>query len=237
MNEAARTNLRRRRVMPWMLVAVAISAVASWTFVFARSHPAAAEDAYTRRLEALASLQALNVALLTNDSATVTLERWCASHGMADPARVVADRDRSATLPPTPQQRAQLGVTADEEVRHRRVKLRCGTHVLSEADNWYVPSRLTPEMNQTLETTDIAFGRVVRVLRFRRQRLEARSLWSPLPDGWDVARRPPRRPATTLDLPPELLRHVAVLVLPDGRPISLVHERYTRAVLGHLRTR
>jgi hypothetical protein len=37
-----------------------------------------------------------------------------------------------------------LGVDPDEPVRFRRVPLKCGDHVLSEAENWYVPSRLTP---------------------------------------------------------------------------------------------
>ncbi len=40
--------------------------------------------------------------------------------------------------------------------------------MLSEADNWYVPVRLTPEMNQALDTSDIAFGRAVQALQFRR---------------------------------------------------------------------
>jgi hypothetical protein len=41
-----------------------------------------------------------------------------------------------------------------------------GNYILSEADNWYVPSRLTPEMNQALETTKFAFGRAVQAQRF-----------------------------------------------------------------------
>ena len=30
----------------------------------------------------------------------------------------------------------------------------CGDQVFSEADNWYVPARLTAEMNHALDTTD-----------------------------------------------------------------------------------
>jgi len=44
-------------------------------------------------------------------------------------------------------------------VKYRRVQPSCGDHILSEADNWYVPRRLTPEMNRLLETTDVPFGR------------------------------------------------------------------------------
>ncbi|MEJ0006459.1 MAG: hypothetical protein WDM77_08875 [Steroidobacteraceae bacterium] len=55
--------------------------------------------------------------------------------------------------------------------------LHCGAHVLSEADNWYVPSRLTPDMNEALEHSDIAFGRAVQALQFQRHTLSASLLW------------------------------------------------------------
>ena len=44
------------------------------------------------RLEALALLQTLNADLLSNDSATLTLDRWCESHRMATPPKIVAER-------------------------------------------------------------------------------------------------------------------------------------------------
>ena len=100
------------------------------------------------RLEALALLQSLNAELLSHPSATLTLDQWCATHRLASPPRVVAERVRNAEKPVTAEQRALLGVVPTESVRSRRVRLHCGEHVLSEADNWYVPSRLTPEMNQ-----------------------------------------------------------------------------------------
>ena len=50
------------------------------------------QDDYTTRLEALALLQTLNAELLSNDSATLTLDRWCATHKLATPARIVAER-------------------------------------------------------------------------------------------------------------------------------------------------
>ena len=52
----------------------------------------------------------------------------------------------------------------------------CGSVVLSEADNWYVPSRLTPEMNRLLDTTDAPFGRVVQAVHFRRRTLDRKSV-------------------------------------------------------------
>jgi chorismate-pyruvate lyase len=190
-------------------------------------------DTLTTRLEALALLQTLNADLLSHDSATLTLDRWCETHQMASAPKVVAERLPDVDKPPTDQQRGELAVTASEPVRYRRVRLHCGDHVLSVAENWYVPGRLTPDMNHQLETTDVAFGRAAQPLHFTRHTLEATLLWSPLPSGWD--REPKSLPARSIAWPgdgADVLRHRAILVLPDGRPISEVVETYTMAVLA-----
>ena len=194
--------------------------------------PAWSND-FTARVEALALLQTLNADLLSHDSATLTLDRWCDAHHLASPPKVVAQRDKAAVKDATPEQRKLLGVGPTEPVRYRRVKLVCGSHVLSEADNWYVPSRLTPAMNQQLETSDTPFGRAVQPLHFQRRTLSARLLWSPLPDGWEVQRATlPDAGATALAIPHEVLQHQAVLTLPDGTPFSEVIETYTEGVLA-----
>src|SRR5690349_4394209 len=145
--------------------------------------PAAWPDDFTSRVEALAVLQTLNADLLSHDSATLTLDRWCASHQLAAPeAHIVAQRVRDQDKVPTAEQRQRLRVGEQERIGYRHVRLMCGDRVLSEADNWYVPGRLTPEMNQTLDTSDAAFGRVVQPLHFQRHTFEAKLLWSPLPE-------------------------------------------------------
>ena len=53
---------------------------------------------------------------------------------------------------PTAEQLQRLHVRSGSDVKCRRVELRCGSHIFSGADNWYVPSRLTAEMNRLLET-------------------------------------------------------------------------------------
>src|ERR1700692_1349509 len=93
---------------------------------------------FVARVEALAVLQTLNADLLSHDSATLTLERWCDVHRLASPPRIVALRVPDVDKPPTSEQRRELGITPTESVRYRRVKLMCGAVVLSEADNWYV---------------------------------------------------------------------------------------------------
>ena len=189
-------------------------------------------DSFVARLEALALIESLNADLLSHDSATLTLERWCADHRLADPARIVAERVTDVLKPATADVRAALDVKPDEPLGYRRVKLKCGDHVLSEADNWYVPARLSPEMNKVLETTDTPFGKAVAALHFRRHTLSAELLWSPLPKGWEMGAASAGGGAGALAVPEHVLEHRAVLSLPDGEPFSEVVETYTGEVLA-----
>lgn len=190
-------------------------------------------DGPLQRVEALAVLQTLNADLLSHDSATLTLDRWCAAHRLAGPATVVAERVHGVDKPVTPEIRATLRMAADGAVGYRHVRLRCGEHVLSEADNWYVPGRLSAEMNHALDTSDIAFGRAVQALHFTRRTLSAELLWSPLPAGWEMQGLPASPHGSgPMAIPAHVLEHRAVLALPDGTPISLVVEDYTADVLA-----
>jgi hypothetical protein len=111
------------------------------------------------------------------------------------------------------------------------VQLACGDRVLSEADNWYLPGRLTAAMNQALDHSDTPFGKVVAPLHFRRHTLSARLLWSPLPKDWDMRGLPPagKQP---LVLPHQLLQHRALLEDAQGRPLCALVETYTEQVLA-----
>ena len=217
-----------------MRVFVLLTLLASSVAIADSSTPRALpwRDDYTTRLEALALLQSLNSDLLSHDSATLTLDRWCGSHQLAIPAKIVAERIRNVNKQPTPEQRELLRVGAGEPLRYRRVHLKCGDRVLSEADNWYVPARLTAEMNQALDNSDIAFGRAVQALHFQRRTLSAELLWRPLPEGWEMNPGLRGQPAPTMQIPHEVLQHRAVLTLPDGTPFSMVVETYTSEVLG-----
>ncbi|CAH0496129.1 hypothetical protein NVSP9465_01159 [Novosphingobium sp. CECT 9465] len=149
--------------------------------------------------------------LAANDSATVALGQWCAAQGIAQPPTIRALADRMAQGLATPEVRRDLGVSSDAQVVYRNVRLVCGDTVLSVAHNWYVPARLTADMNRTLETTDIPFGKVVAPLGFRRERLAAvRGRMAECPQG-------------------TVLSHRAVLRVADGSAISLVVECYTAA--------
>ncbi len=188
---------------------------------------------FVARLEALALLQSLNAELLSHDSATLTLDRWCADHRLASPAKITAERVKGQDKPPTPELRQALGVNEAEPIRYRRVRLRCGTHVLSEADNWYVPSRLTAGDEPAARDDRHrlrpggAGAEVPPPHLVRRAALVAASR------GLGDGRRPARaRRGGSLALPAQLLQHRAVLTLPDGTPFSEVVETYASEVLA-----
>ncbi len=189
-------------------------------------------DTAVSRLEALAVLQGFNADLLSHPSATLTLERWCTAHRLAPEGQIVAELDRAADKPATAEQRGRLRVGADEPIAYRRVRLSCGGRVLSEADNWYVPARLTPGMNRLLTETTTPFGRAVLDLGFHRELLSAALLWQPLPIGWEMQPTLPPAGASTLAIPDRVLEHRAVLLTRDNVPFSEVVETYTEEVLG-----
>jgi chorismate-pyruvate lyase len=219
-------------------VAKNIARVLSLLFFAAASYaadpalPSQEPGNFLARLEALALLQTLNADLLSHDSATLTLERWCVSHRLASPPRITAQRLAVADLPPSDEQRRELGVTPAEPVRYRRVRLLCGALVLSEADNWYVPSRLTPPMNRLLDSTDTPFGKAVQALHFQRHTISAKLLWQPLPEGWEMNPAAASAGAQQPVRPEQVLQHRAVLSLPDGTPFSEVVETYSGNVLA-----
>jgi chorismate-pyruvate lyase len=211
---------------------VAVGLLAIATVISAVAQVSRWPDTPVTRIEALALLQTLNVELLSADSATLTLDRWCDAHKMAQPPKVIAERVHDTDKEATGEVRQLLGVGAAEPVRYRHVRLHCGEHVLSEADNWYLPERLTPDMNKVLDTSDTPFGRAVQGLHFHRRTLSARVLWSPLPPGWEMVRTLPASGKGALDVPAQTIQHRAVLTLPDGTPFSVVVETYTGEVLN-----
>ena len=196
-----------------------------------------ADDAYVRRLEYAAIVEQLNGQLLAADSATRILEQWCRTHRLAPTPRIVAERVTGADKPVSAEQRARLGIDAGEPVRYRHVRLRCGDRLLSEADNWYVPSRLTPAMNALLDNGDTPFGIAVAPLGIGRRTFSAELLWRPLPEGWDMRRGPVAREKDEPAIPAELIRHRAIVHDHALRPIAEVAETYRAALLDFVTAR
>jgi chorismate-pyruvate lyase len=194
-------------------------------------------DTYESRVEILALLQTLNAEVLAGSSATRTLEEWCGEHEMANDPKIVATRVPGVRKEPSAEQLQRLDVRDASEVRYRRVELRCGAHVLSEADNWYVPARLTPEMNAALETTETPFGKAVAPLHPYRRTIAVTMLWTPLPRGWEQQKRSQLRfrQRWALELPKDVFQHRAVLYTADHVPFSEVVETYQSELLAFRR--
>ncbi len=165
--------------------------------------------AFSQDVLAEDALARLKQDLAAGPSATQVLTNWCGALHLADPPQIRAQQVQDPH-PAGPKERALLQVSPAEPVAYRRVQLTCGGHVLSEADNWYVPARLTAAMNQTLNTSDTPFGTAVKALNFHRVTLSA----APLNQGRTV------------------FQVQAVLLTPEDRPISLVVENYQQDLLG-----
>jgi len=153
--------------------------------------------------------QELSAQILASSSATLTLEKWCADHAMAANPKIVARLVRGDAKPASAETIERLGAS---DIKYRRVQLYCGAHLFSEADNWYVPSRLTPEMNRLLDETDTPFGKVVLPLAPYRRTFDSRMLQSPT----------------------ALFEHRAVLYNSAHLPIAEVRETYQRGALAFL---
>ena len=159
-------------------------------------------------------LDRFEATLARHASATAALGEWCAGEGIAAAPDIravpVIGQDRA----PGAEVLAALGTEPGERIGYRHVRLMCGGIVLSQAHNWYVPARLTEAMNRTLETSDTPFGKVAAPLGYVREE------------------RPARRGRSASCPEGTVLTRGAILRLPDGRPISVVVECYTSAILA-----
>lgn len=162
-------------------------------------------------------LDAFEQVLAAHDSATAALGEWCRARGIAAIPLITALPIGDGRAPEPEGLRAALAVDASEPLGYRHVHLACGDTVLSEATNWYVPARLSAEMNTALADGRTPFGRIAAPLGFRRERLAS--------ERGSV----PGCPTGTV------LRQRGLLRLPNGVPLSLVSECYLAANLGSMR--
>jgi chorismate-pyruvate lyase len=167
------------------------------------------QDDFQSRLEVYALMQSLSVDILGSASATRSLEAWCRAHRLAAVPTIIAQRLAAEDKPILPEQVQRLQVDGPAQVKYRKVRLFCGDQLLSEADNWYVPGRLTEDMNRLLETTETPFGKVIAPLQPSRQTLTVKLLWSPLPEAWEqeIPARIGRNKTHALDIPEALFEH------------------------------
>lgn len=168
----------------------------------------------TNQTETYGLMQTLNSRLHQSTSATLTLEQWCREHQLAKPPVIRAHALPSAFKTPEASVLSQLAVETSEPLAYRKVELRCGERVLSIAENWYVPARLSVEMNHVLATSETPFGKAIAPLKPYRKTTNSIMLWS----GSGI-------------IPPALFEHQATVYDADHRPLAVVRETYQRQLL------
>jgi chorismate-pyruvate lyase len=116
---------------------------------------------------------------------------------------------------------AALGPAASEAVHYRQVRLMCGSLALAVAENWFVPHRLTEDMNEALNQTNIPFGSVIAPLHPVRRTLVANA-W-PLVD--EPVEAPPWFRGSAHGSHPEIiLEHKAMILSNSGTSLAHVNE-------------
>ncbi len=126
--------------------------------------------------ESWARYEALVAALLETSSATATLAAWSRQRGWDD--RIVAHKLEADMRPAPGGIAALLDIPEGEIVGYRKVALASGDRVLSRADNWFTPGRLSSGVNAGLDASQTPFGRLVSRMSPTRRVISADRLWA-----------------------------------------------------------
>jgi hypothetical protein len=119
--------------------------------------------------DAAALVWALNTRLIASATATEALLAWCEEHGLSDGPITVEIRQRFAPALVPDEVLPALKLDPGEAIHYRQVQLMRGSLPLAAAENWFVLQRLTADMNEALNGTNLPFGRVIAPLQpFRR---------------------------------------------------------------------
>ncbi|MPR07682.1 hypothetical protein [Microvirga tunisiensis] len=164
---------------------------------------------------------ALSTRLIASATATDTLVAWCEEYGLSHGPITVDVRQRFAPAVVPDEVMAALGPATPEIVHYRQVWLKRGSLALAAAENWFVPQRLTADMNQILNQTDIPFGTVIAPLHPVRRTLVANA--GPLAD--DLVEDPAWFSGSAHQPHPEIiLEHKAMILTGSGTSLALVNE-------------
>ena len=168
------------------------------------------------------TMLALSERILRANSSSQELERWCRERNIGD-GRIVALCARHAA--PEALDHASLEAlyprSVRDQTRFRRVRLVTADIVAVEALNWYFPDNLTTEICETLETTNIPFGRAIRALKPKRCTfLVQRCTPEQLVDA-----------NGSIDPTATAFEHRTVVYGADDAPLAVVHERFRVALV------
>jgi hypothetical protein len=152
-----------------------------------------------------AVIQDLSARLIAGATATQTLLAWCDEHSLSEGPITVAIRQCFSPAVVPGDVLPALRLDPGEGISCRHVRLMRGSLPLAAAENWFVPQRLTADMNEALIRTDVPFGRVVAPLRPLRRTLAAH-----LPSYSEI-----------------VLVHKAVILSSAGAALAYVKETYS----------
>jgi len=177
-------------------------------------------------------IQELSTCLINGSTATGTLQAWCEEHHLSKGPISIICRHHAPASRIDDDILDQLEARPREPIWYRRVQLVRGSLPLSEAENWFVPQRLPPEIAEVLATTDVPFGQAIAPLKPFRRTLSVRV--------------PALRPGCSAEqlsgmcrierrLPAVVLEHEAVVLGKIGTPLAVVREHYRAELVSFAR--
>ena len=168
--------------------------------------------------EKASRLQRFREGLNLSRTATAFLNDWLYEEFGVIDAELCIDILQTETDPVCEALLRLLDVEQPADLAYRRVVISHDSVALSEAQNWYVPKRLTVEMRRAIARTRQPFGHIVGPIVAHRDELP-RMTQASIPDS-----PKPRCKAPILECS-------ALLRRSDDKPISLVREWYTSAIV------
>ncbi|HEY0331916.1 MAG TPA: hypothetical protein VGC77_22805 [Rhodopseudomonas sp.] len=179
-----------------------------------------------------AGVTAFQQFLQDHDTATAAIAAWCRRNRPASAAdvsvTVLLDREADPQDYDGP-----LQVSAGEPLRCRRVLLKWGEQVVSEAENWYFPRRLPVAMQAALTHGNQPFGVVVSALLPRRTTIAMHT-------GDDIQRGGKAiegclaelEKAAVFSPPGAFVLHVTAVMEASGVVLAELREHYRRELMA-----
>jgi chorismate-pyruvate lyase len=167
-----------------------------------------------------------------HDTATDAVTAWCRRHlpGSGDALSVAVLHDREAAVEDYD---GALSLAPGETLHCRRVLLKWGSLVISEAENWYVPQRLPAAMLEEIRRGRRPFGAVVAALAPRRTLIAVHTGEVLLHGGEAVARiRAQLIGARVFSAPAAFALHVTAVMAASGIALAELREHYRRELLA-----
>ncbi len=177
-----------------------------------------------------ALIQELSRRLCKTPTATATLFGWCEEHRLSSGPVTALCRHRCHPTATARDVIAELNPLPRESIAYRSVQLVRGGLPLVDAENWFIPHRLTPGMREALEATDVPFGEVIAPLNPTRRTLSVRT--RDLPGGSPLSHLLERQRAER-QYPDAILSIDAIVISGSGLPLAYVRENFRPELIAN----